>query len=75
MNRTRIKRKRIPEKKYGSSSDPMLPDTDSDLSGSDNDADHTIEQSAEQKFEKPGREEDPDKTGIDIQTDATDITA
>lgn len=71
MSKTKLKRTRIPAKKSGSSSELPVLETDTDISGTDKNADHTVKQTGEHKFNKPRREENPDKTGIDIQTDFT----
>jgi hypothetical protein len=62
----KIKRPRIFYK-----SDCTSLDNDADKTGSDNNADHTMIYSNNQRFNKPSRETDPDQTGGDIQTDFT----
>jgi hypothetical protein len=47
------------------------PDTNADKSGTDKDADKTVEKDESGKFDKPARETDPDKTGIDKESDKT----
>lgn len=66
MKKTRIRRKRIGAKKFGSSSDLLQPNNESAISDTDQNADHKINQTSIEIFNEP-REEDSDKTGTDIQ--------
>jgi len=69
MTNKRIKRKRLSATKYGSSSDHTQSDKDADKTGTDVNADSTVKRTGTQTFNKPRREENPDKTGIDIHPD------
>ncbi|MDI1356166.1 MAG: hypothetical protein PSX36_14700 [bacterium] len=68
------KKSETPKERPSRTDDPTLPDSDSDKSGSDDDADSTEtggKESGSHKFSKPKREVDPDRTGIDTNADKT----
>ena len=62
MKKKKQKRTRIPAKSLGSSSDPTDVEINSDKTGTDVNADHTVKLTGKHKFNKPKREADPDNT-------------
>jgi len=76
MKKINKNKKQTTGEETGHANDNTLPDNDADKTGTDMGADKTQPGGAKKgkgasKFDKPKREPNPDRTGIDIHSDKT----